>query len=74
MKRILFNARQSEELRVAIVDGNVLRVASPSDFYGTPWAARSAAPGLGQHTREILAATGRTDADIDALFETGTVA
>ena len=61
-------------VEVPEADGNVLRVASPSDFYGTPWAARSAAPGLGQHTREILAATGRTDADIDALFETGTVA
>lgn len=61
-------------VEVPEADGSVLRVASPSDFYGTPWAARSAAPGLGQHTREILAATGRTDADIDALFETGTVA
>lgn len=30
-------------------------VATPADFHGTPWAPRSAAPELGQHTREILA-------------------
>jgi crotonobetainyl-CoA:carnitine CoA-transferase CaiB-like acyl-CoA transferase len=31
-------------------------VATPADFHGTPWEPRSAAPGLGQHTEEILAA------------------
>jgi crotonobetainyl-CoA:carnitine CoA-transferase CaiB-like acyl-CoA transferase len=30
-------------------------VATPADFHGTPWAARSAAPELGQHTEEVLA-------------------
>jgi crotonobetainyl-CoA:carnitine CoA-transferase CaiB-like acyl-CoA transferase len=30
-------------------------VATPVDFHGTPWAPRSIAPGLGQHTEEVLA-------------------
>lgn len=34
---------------------SVPMVATPADFHGTPWAARSAAPKLGQHTDEILA-------------------
>ena len=51
-----------------------MRIASPSDFYGTPWQARSGAPELGQHTREVLASMGRSEAEIDALFEAGTVA
>lgn len=30
-------------------------VATPVDFAGTPWAPRSPAPGLGEHTDEVLA-------------------
>jgi crotonobetainyl-CoA:carnitine CoA-transferase CaiB-like acyl-CoA transferase len=30
-------------------------VATPADFHGTPWAPRSAAPDLGEHTDEVLA-------------------
>jgi crotonobetainyl-CoA:carnitine CoA-transferase CaiB-like acyl-CoA transferase len=30
-------------------------VATPADFHGTPWAPRSAAPKLGEHTDEVLA-------------------
>ncbi len=41
-------------------DGGLPMVASPADFHGTPWAPRSVAPQLGQHTDEILAElTGR---------------
>ncbi len=36
-------------------DGAVPMVATPADFHGTPWAPRSTAPALGQHTREVLA-------------------
>lgn len=35
--------------------GSMPMVATPADFHGTPWAPRSAAPGLGEHTEEILA-------------------
>lgn len=55
-------------------DEGGLRVASPSDFYGTPWAPRATAPKLGQHTREVLASLGRSDAEIEALLESGVVA
>ena len=47
-------------------------VASPVDFAGTPWAARSTAPDLGEHTAAILAELGREDAE--ALAASGAVA
>jgi crotonobetainyl-CoA:carnitine CoA-transferase CaiB-like acyl-CoA transferase len=42
---------------VDVPDGEaaVPMVATPADFHGTPWAPRSAAPELGQHTAEVLA-------------------
>jgi len=42
---------------VDVPDGqsSVSMVATPADFHGTPWAPRSVAPDLGQHTAEILA-------------------
>ena len=55
-------------------DGDAMRIASPSDFFGTPWAPRSGAPTLGEHTREVLASMGRSEAEIDDLFAAGTVA
>ena len=55
-------------------DGGALRVASPSDFYGTPWAPRGAAPHLGEHTREVLAELGIAPARIDELAAAGVVA
>ena len=36
-------------------DGTVPMVATPADFHGTPWAPRSAAPDIGEHTADILA-------------------
>jgi crotonobetainyl-CoA:carnitine CoA-transferase CaiB-like acyl-CoA transferase len=36
-------------------EGAVPMVATPADFHGTPWAPRSVAPKLGEHTEEILA-------------------
>jgi crotonobetainyl-CoA:carnitine CoA-transferase CaiB-like acyl-CoA transferase len=42
---------------VEVPDGqsSVSMVATPADFHGTPWAPRSVAPELGQHTDEVLA-------------------
>ena len=42
---------------VDVPDGeaSVAMVATPADFHGTPWAPRSAAPKLGQHTDDVLA-------------------
>jgi crotonobetainyl-CoA:carnitine CoA-transferase CaiB-like acyl-CoA transferase len=36
-------------------DSSVPMVATPADFHGTPWEARSAAPAIGEHTEEVLA-------------------
>jgi crotonobetainyl-CoA:carnitine CoA-transferase CaiB-like acyl-CoA transferase len=35
-------------------DGTLPMVATPADFHGTPWAPRSTAPELGEHTDEVL--------------------
>jgi crotonobetainyl-CoA:carnitine CoA-transferase CaiB-like acyl-CoA transferase len=42
---------------VDVPDGSaaVSMVATPADFHGTPWAPRSVAPRLGEHTDEVLA-------------------
>jgi crotonobetainyl-CoA:carnitine CoA-transferase CaiB-like acyl-CoA transferase len=41
---------------VYVPDGDsiVPMIATPADFHGTPWAPRSTAPALGEHTTEIL--------------------
>ncbi|KUH90762.1 CoA transferase [Mycobacterium sp. IS-1556] len=39
-------------------DGSTPMVATPADFHGTPWEARSAAPRLGEHTDEIMTELG----------------
>jgi crotonobetainyl-CoA:carnitine CoA-transferase CaiB-like acyl-CoA transferase len=45
------------DVPVDVPDGeaSIAMVATPADFHGTPWATRSAAPELGQHTQEVLA-------------------
>ncbi len=42
---------------VYVPDGeaSVPMVATPADFHGTPWAPRTVAPELGEHTEEVLA-------------------
>jgi crotonobetainyl-CoA:carnitine CoA-transferase CaiB-like acyl-CoA transferase len=40
-------------------DGGAPMVATPVDFAGTPWAPRASAPGLGEHTDEVLAELAR---------------
>lgn len=41
---------------VEVPDGQAVvpMVATPADFYGTPWAPRACAPDLGAHTDEVL--------------------
>lgn len=48
-------------------------IATPVDFSGTPWAARTMAPRLGEHTGEILRSLGRSDSEIEALEAAGIV-
>ena len=48
--------------------------ATPVDFHGTPWAARSMAPEHGEHTDEVLAELGRDATSIQQLRDKGAVA
>ena len=44
-------------------DSSTPMVASPADFSATPWHPRGPAPGLGEHTEEILAELGGAQGD-----------
>jgi crotonobetainyl-CoA:carnitine CoA-transferase CaiB-like acyl-CoA transferase len=48
--------------------------ATPCDFHGTPCSPRAMAPGLGQHSAEVLAELGLGAGEIAALRERGVVA
>ena len=51
--------------------GSVRAIGSPLHMSGTPPVMRRAAPGLGEHTRAVLAEAGLSDTVIDGLFATG---
>jgi formyl-CoA transferase len=54
-------------------DGAVRMVATPVDFYGTPWAPQGPVPELGQHTEEVLLELGYEWEQIAALKEKGAI-
>ena len=51
--------------------GSVRAIGSPVHMSGTPPVMRTAAPRLGEHTREVLVEAGLAAADIDGLFASG---
>ena len=51
--------------------GNYRLIPPPTRFSATPASVRRPAPLPGQHTREVLAEAGLTDADITALEQAG---
>jgi len=53
--------------------GGMTVVAPPVQFSETPLEVRSASPGLGQHTADILSEGGLTPAEIQTLANRGTV-
>ncbi|MEO1055700.1 MAG: CaiB/BaiF CoA-transferase family protein [Actinomycetota bacterium] len=55
-------------------DGPARRIGHAVKFSDTPMTVRSATPGLGEHSREVLAERGFGSDEIDALFEAGAVA
>ena len=59
---------------VEVPDGSTSTsmIATPCDFRGTPWAPRGLAPGLGEHTVEILERLGR-GADTESLVAAGAI-
>jgi len=60
-------------VEVAEESGTTTLLATPADFTATPASVRSMAPGLGQHTDEVLAELGHDSASIRRLRETGAV-
>jgi crotonobetainyl-CoA:carnitine CoA-transferase CaiB-like acyl-CoA transferase len=54
-------------------EGTVRMVATPADFYGTPWAPQGPVPELGQHTEEVLLELGYEWEQIAALKEKGAI-
>jgi crotonobetainyl-CoA:carnitine CoA-transferase CaiB-like acyl-CoA transferase len=48
-------------------DQSIRTVASPLNIHNANVRPRSAGPGIGQHTREILTSLGLDDTEIDAL-------
>jgi len=48
-------------------------VATPVDFFGTPWTPRSVAPEFGQHTEEVLLELGHDWGRIAELKELGAI-
>jgi crotonobetainyl-CoA:carnitine CoA-transferase CaiB-like acyl-CoA transferase len=54
-------------------EGEIKGVASPTDFYGTPWQPQGYAPELGQHTEEVLLELGYDWDQIVALKEAGVI-
>jgi crotonobetainyl-CoA:carnitine CoA-transferase CaiB-like acyl-CoA transferase len=51
----------------------VTMVASPTDFMGTPWKARSMPPEFAQHTEEVLLELGYDWGKITELKDTGAI-
>lgn len=54
-------------------EGPIRGVATPADFYGTPWQPRGYVPELGQHTEEILLELGYDWDRIVAIKEGGVI-
>ena len=67
----------SREMRVDLkhpAAGTVPNIGLAAKLYGSPGSIRAAAPLLGQHTREVLADAGYSDAEIDRMFSNGAAA
>ena len=54
-------------------EGRVKTPGFPIKFSKTPSTVDRGAPRVGEHTREILAAAGKSEAEIDALLKSGAV-
>jgi len=67
-----YKANDSVDVSTHARLGSMRRVKPPARFGGSRLAPAHDGPAHGEHTVEILAELGRSQADIDALLETGT--
>lgn len=65
---------QASGALIEVPDGasTTTMIATPCDFHGTPWEARSLGPKLGEHTVEILESLGRGD-ETESLLASGAI-
>ena len=65
---------QAREMDVTLehpLVGTTRNIGLAAKLYGSPGRIHSPAPLMGQHTREVLAETGFSDAEIEGLIASG---
>ena len=63
-------------MKVTLADeefGELNNIGIPVKLSATPGTIRHRGPALGEHTRDILGEHGYTDAEVDALVDSGVV-
>ena len=66
----------AREMKVTLADeefGELNNIGIPVKLSATPGTIRHRGPALGEHTRDILGEHGYTDAEVDALVDSGVV-
>ena len=69
LEHVQYEANASLDTFEHPVLGNMRRVKLPAQFGGQRLEPGAASPAHGEHSREVLAALGRSEDEIKALFE-----
>jgi crotonobetainyl-CoA:carnitine CoA-transferase CaiB-like acyl-CoA transferase len=54
-----------------VADGRATTIASPVDFFGTPWSIERKPPDAGEHTQEVVRSLGYSPDDVTKLVLDG---
>lgn len=65
----VFEDPQVQATEMVVGEGSSRRIGHPIKFSSSPMGVDRPSPGLGEHTREVLAEGGWSQQEIDALFE-----
>ena len=60
-------------VKVPVPEGEAEMLATPADFFGTPWSPTTMAPECGQHSEEVLLELGYDWEEIAKLKDSGAV-